>query len=191
MLNLNKAVLLLLIATGLLCTSCKNNQEQEAEATDATAVVAKQDSELVISQEALNKVPIYMFDEFEPLLYKEDEATYVINFWATWCKPCIKEMPYFEQLAQEYKDQNVKVLFVSMDFPRLLEKQVIPFLEKNNIQSPVVLLDDTGANEWIPKVNQQWSGAIPATVIYNSKDRKFFERSFTYQELETELKSVL
>ena len=115
----------------------------------------------------------------------------VIDFWATWCKPCIKELPYFETAAEKYADKNVKVLLVSMDFPRLLEKQVIPFIEKNNIKSPVVLLDDTGANEWIPKVDESWSGAIPATVIYNAKERKFYERSFTLEDLEKEINTFL
>lgn len=138
------------------------------------------------------QVPMYQFSEFEPLLYREAaNTTYIVNFWATWCKPCIKEMPYFERLASNYKDQNVEVLFVSLDFPELLESQVIPFIERKNITSKVVLLDDTGANEWIPKVDESWSGAIPATVIYNKNGRKFYERSFTYEELEKELKSIL
>ena len=84
-------------------------------------------------------VPVYMFEEFEPLLNKDDGSIYVVNFWATWCKPCIKELPYFETAAEKYADKNVKVLLVSMDFPRLLEKQVIPFVERNGIKSPAEL----------------------------------------------------
>lgn len=137
------------------------------------------------------KVPIYKFDEFEPLLNKDDGNIYVVNFWATWCKPCIKELPYFETIGEKYADQNVKVLLVSIDFPKLLEKQVIPFIEKNQLKSPVVLLDDTGANEWIPKVDENWSGAIPATVIYRGDERKFYEQSFTLEELEQELNTFL
>ena len=80
---------------------------------------------------------------------------------------------------------------VSLDFPEHLEKKLIPFVEKRNIKSEVVLFDDSDANSWIPKVNENWSGAIPATIIYSNSERKFYERSFTYEELETELKSIL
>jgi len=136
---------------------------------------------------ATNTVPTYSFDEFEELLYLETDQTYVINFWATWCKPCIKELPYFEQLRTTYLKDGVEVILVSLDFPEQVEKQLIPFFKKRNLQSKVILLDDPDGNRWIPKVNEDWSGAIPATVIYNGKKRAFYERSFSYEELEEQL----
>lgn len=78
-----------------------------------------------------------------------------------------------------------------MDFAEHLERRVIPFIERNNLLSKVVLLDDTNSNFWIPKVSEHWSGAIPATLIYNKNQRKFYEKSFTYNELENELKTFL
>ncbi|MBZ0326791.1 MAG: TlpA family protein disulfide reductase [Altibacter sp.] len=137
------------------------------------------------------KVPVFNFDELQPLLSKDNDTTYIVNFWATWCKPCVKEMPYFEKINTQYAKDKVKVVFVSLDFPDKLETQVIPFLEKNNIKSQVVLLDDADANSWIPRVSKEWSGAIPATIIYNSATRKFYERAFNYEELENELKIIL
>src|SRR5690606_240818 len=124
-------------------------------------------------------------------LQNKNDSIYVINFWATWCKPCIKELPAFEKLASDYSAEKVKVLLVSLDFSDKLKTQVIPFIKKNNIQSEVVLLDDPDANNWIPKVSVEWSGAIPATIIYNKDNRKFYEQSFTFEELETELKTFL
>lgn len=186
--NIKNIALPLLCVLSVLLVSCKEVKEDKTAQTEATA------KELADTETTLVKelpVPIYKFDEFEHLLNKDDGVTYVVNFWATWCKPCIKELPYFETVASQYADKNVKVLLVSLDFPRLLEKQVIPFIENNNIKSPVVLLDDTGANEWIPKVDESWSGAIPATVIYNAKERKFYERSFTLEELEKEINTFL
>ncbi|WP_435579549.1 TlpA family protein disulfide reductase [Gilvibacter sp.] len=179
----------LLVASLLLVTllsSCKDQKQEEAPL--ATAPTEK---EVEAPNSSDSKVPIYKFDEFEPLLNQDDGNVYVVNFWATWCKPCIKELPYFETIGEKYAEQNVKVLLVSIDFPKLLEKQVIPFIEKNELKSPVVLLDDTGANEWIPKVDESWSGAIPATVIYKGDQRKFFEQSFTLEELEKELNTFL
>lgn len=137
------------------------------------------------------KIPILSFKELMPLLNKNNDSVYVVNFWATWCKPCIKELPAFEKINAEYKEEKVKVILVSLDFPEQLEKQLIPFVEKRDIISEVVLLDDADANSWIPKVSEKWSGAIPATIIYSNSERKFYERSFTYEELETELESIL
>jgi thiol-disulfide isomerase/thioredoxin len=136
-------------------------------------------------------IPVLDFDAFEPMLHYDDDKTYIINFWATWCRPCIKELPYFEQIGEEYKDKNVEVILVSLDFPNSLESRVIPFVERNNLKSKVILLDDVNQNRWIPLVSEEWSGAIPATMIYNKKERKFYEQAFTYEQLLTELKSFL
>ncbi len=149
---------------------------------------------LSINKEDFNskKVVSLNFEALErQYLQKKNDSIYVINFWATWCKPCIKELPAFEKLASDYSDKKVKLLLVSLDFPDKLESQVIPFIERNGIQSEVVLLDDADANSWIPKVSPQWSGAIPATVIYKKGIRKFYEQSFTFEELETELKTFI
>ncbi len=131
------------------------------------------------------------FSGLEPLFHKDDEKTYVINFWATWCLPCVKELPYFEYLNQEYKNKNVEVVLVSLDFPNQKEKRLIPYINKKKLQSKVIHLDDANEQVWIEKVDENWSGAIPATLIYNKKKRKFFEQSFTYGDLEYELKQIL
>ncbi len=139
----------------------------------------------------ISGIPVYDFAEFEPLIKKEDGKIYVINFWATWCKPCIKELPAFEAIRENYSSKGVEVILTSLDFSDKLDSQVIPFIEKHNLQSRIVLLDDVDSNTWIPKVDKEWSGAIPATLIYNNNKRKFYERSFTYDELETELITFL
>jgi len=129
----------------------------------------------------------YDFNGFEPFLHQKDEYIYVVNFWATWCVPCVKELPYFDQLQEKYASQKVHVLLVSIDFSKVAEDVLIPFIQRQNIISEVILLDDPDGNSWIPKVDKNWSGAIPATVIYNQNERKFYERSFTFEELEKEL----
>jgi thiol-disulfide isomerase/thioredoxin len=137
------------------------------------------------------KVDSYDFKSFEPFLKKNSNTTYVINFWATWCLPCVKELPYFETLNEKYKNQNVKVILVSIDMPKKIESALIPFIQKRKIKSEVIHLDDPDANAWIEKVDKNWSGAIPATVIYNADKRMFYERSFTYSELENELLKII
>ena len=142
-------------------------------------------------QTSLISVKSYSYNELKPMLEKKDGTTYVINFWATWCGPCVKELPAFEKLNKEYGATNVEVLLVSLDFPKQLEKRLIPFLVKKNIQSKVVLLDDKNEDFWIKAIDTSWSGAIPATIIYNKNKRKFYEQSFDYETLEAELQTFL
>lgn len=134
---------------------------------------------------------VYTFDEFSKFLNKKDDRVYVINFWATWCAPCVKELPYFEKIKKEYEGENVEVLLVSLDFPHLYETKLKPFIVSKKLKSKVVALDDPDMNSWIPKVDSTWTGSIPATMIYKNNARNFFEQSFTYDELNTELKLFL
>ena len=146
----------------------------------------KQDAEKISAKQTENDdIEVYNFEEFERFLKEEQDQIYVINFWATWCKPCIQELPYFE--AAQNKHNDVRVILVSLDFPNKLQSQLIPFVKKNSIQSQVILLDDPHENEWIPKVDSTWSGAIPATLMIKGSKRKFYERSFNEKELENEI----
>lgn len=136
-------------------------------------------------------IPVMNFEEFKPWLHKENDSIYVVNFWATWCAPCVREIPAFEKLNAQYKDQKVKVLLVSLDFPNQLENRVIPFIERHQMKSTVFLLDDPNANAWIDKVSPEWSGAIPATMIYSGDFRQFYEQEFEYEELQHIVKGLL
>jgi len=125
------------------------------------------------------------FKGLEPLLNKQNDTTYVINFWATWCMPCVKELPYFQQIHDEFSQEKVKVILVSLDFLKHLDSRLKPFLQKNKLSPEIILLNDPDSNAWIDKVSPDWSGAIPATIIYNKNFRNFYEKSFTYEELQT------
>ncbi len=129
-------------------------------------------------------IQIYNFDQFSHWLNRDSDSIFVINFWATWCAPCVREIPDFEKLNEKYASDKVKVLLVSLDFPTQLESRVIPFIERMNMKSHVVLLNDTNANRWIPLVSESWSGAIPATLIYGRGFTRFYEKELKYEELE-------
>lgn len=132
----------------------------------------------------------YNFRDIEKYLTTDSDTTYVVNFWATWCGPCVKELPHFEKLNKQYASSKVKVLLVSLDFSKQVSKSLLPFIKKKNLRSEVIHLDDPDANSWVPKVDSTWTGAIPATLIYNRSSRKFYEQSFTYESLEKALKEI-
>ncbi|WP_324719013.1 TlpA disulfide reductase family protein [Salinimicrobium sp. HB62] len=183
-----KKILIVLITP--LLFACADNEKTVENEVASEVKKAKVFQQKETASSAL--IPTVDFEAFNSeYLQKKNDTTYIINFWATWCKPCIEELPAFERINEEYSGQKVKVVLTSLDFPDRLEKQVIPFIKKYELQSEVVLLDDPDANSWIPKVSEQWSGAIPATIIYNQQERKFYERSFTYDELKSELTSIL
>lgn len=118
-----------------------------------------------------DRVAVYStFEELQPLFDQANDTTYVVNFWATWCKPCVKELPYFEEAVQAYKGQPVKIILVSLDFPKQVDSRLMPFIREHELQAEVVVLTDPDANSWIPKVADEWSGAIPATLVqYNGR----------------------
>jgi thiol-disulfide isomerase/thioredoxin len=134
-------------------------------------------------------IPVYDFDGFKPILKSKGDEIYIINFWATWCKPCVEEIPEYMELAYELERKGVKFLFVSLDFRKNLEKGVISFVKENGMEGRTVLLHDPDANSWIDQVDPSWSGAIPATLVFKGDSRKFFENKLSYHELKTIINS--
>jgi thiol-disulfide isomerase/thioredoxin len=143
---------------------------------------------VLLSFPGISQVPSVNFDQLEPRLSTESDSIYLVNFWATWCVPCVKELPEFEKINEIYSDKKVKVLLVSLDNPRHMDSRLIPFIDKHNLKSEIVLLDDTNSNRWIPLVDQSWGGSIPATIVFTRDSRNFYEQVFTYEELESIIK---
>lgn len=123
--------------------------------------------------------PVYTsFDALEPIFHYDNDTTYVINFWATWCKPCVEELPYFEKLHATMQGLKVKVILVSLDWPKQIKTKLIPFIEKHQLKSNIAVLTDTDSNNWIPKVDANWTGAIPVTMVYGPQGRQFVDTQF-------------
>jgi thiol-disulfide isomerase/thioredoxin len=137
------------------------------------------------------KVHIVKITDLEKRINNSSDTTYIVNFWATWCVPCIKELPDFDSIAKNYSG-NVKVLFVSMDFKEDLDSKVYTFLKKKPLHSDVLLLDEVNGNYFIPKISDQWTGAIPATLILNNKNKhkEFYEKKLNYLFLSEELRKL-
>ena len=136
-------------------------------------------------------IPILNFQQFEPNLHFSNDTIYIVNFWATWCVPCRKELPDFEKINQDYTGKPVKVLLVSLDFPKDIESSLKPFLEKNAITADVLLLNDPNSNAWIDKVDTSWSGSLPATLIYNKSKRIFLEKELDYNTIQNIISEII
>ena len=139
----------------------------------------------------LSDIPIYTkYADMEYLFKQQNDTTYVINFWATWCKPCVAELPYIEALHEAYAGEKIKVILVSLDFPKQLETKLVPFINKQQLKSDVHVLVD-GSTGWIDKVSTQWDGAIPVTMIYKGYNREFINGGVdSFEELNNHVKKV-
>lgn len=140
-----------------------------------------------ISASQQGRVSLLTFRELEARISQQSDTTYLVNFWATWCAPCLKELPHFDRLQRSYSSEKVKVLLVSLDFRSQLETGVIPFVEKKDVYSEVLLLDEPDQAAIINRISPDWSGALPATLAVNAASgaRRFHEGTFTYEELES------
>lgn len=145
-----------------------------------------------ISAYAQNEAEVIKFDRLDEIIKAEAEDIKVINFWATWCAPCIKELPYFEALPEQMENRDISVTLINIDFVEKLDK-VNSFIDKKNITSKVLLLDDIDYNSWIDRVDPSWSGAIPATLIIDRKKgtKKFIEGELTQEELNSHIKNLI
>ncbi|MFH6993905.1 TlpA family protein disulfide reductase [Flavobacterium sp. FlaQc-48] len=135
-------------------------------------------------------VKLITIDQLNERIKTGKDTTYVVNFWATWCAPCIKELPHFEKLQAEYKSEKLAVLLVSVDFKSKLNSNVIPFVKRKNLKNEVFLLNESSPQEYIDRIDPSWSGSIPATLFIKGNTRKFVESEFTYEQLLTEYKKL-
>lgn len=123
-------------------------------------------------------VKVLNYDQLRPMLHKDNDTTYVVSFWATWCAPCMGEMPYFLALDSLYADKPLQLVLVSLDFKKDYIRKLEPFIQERKLTDRVVVLEDNRANFWIDDIHPSWSGAIPATLVYKGDKREFFERTF-------------
>ena len=130
-------------------------------------------------------VSVVNLKEYQHMAIRNNDTLYVVNFWATWCKPCVHEMPYFEASNQKLKGQKVKFIFVSMNSAKESE-QVKGFINDKQLRSEVLLLNAGNPNNWIDAIDSSWSGAIPATIMYrHGKKTFFYEGEFTQSQLDS------
>jgi thiol-disulfide isomerase/thioredoxin len=135
-------------------------------------------------------INVLTFKQFQKKLKKEKAEIIILNFWATWCKPCVEELPDFERIYAEYKDKNVKVMLVSLDFASDLETNVKPFWKSKGFEMQTYLLNESDPNKWINQIEPKWSGAMPATfVYYKRKQIGFVEGKITEKWLKEKIET--
>ena len=117
----------------------------------------------------------------------------VVNVWATWCVPCVEEMPALIKLTDSYESENVKIIGISIDYPEEIQSKILPFIKKNKINFPIYVNDFKNDEALINYLNKEWSGAIPATFIYdkNSVQKEFLFGKHTFDDFKSAVEKHL
>lgn len=111
------------------------------------------------------QVKLLSFSQLESRMTNGKDTTYVVNFWATWCAPCVEELPAFEKLNSENGQKPLKVILMSVDLKNKLKSEVVPFVAKNKIKAEVYVVNEPDQQKFKAQVNESWSGALPSTLM--------------------------
>jgi thiol-disulfide isomerase/thioredoxin len=134
-------------------------------------------------------------DQFKNLLKREGKVSrpLLVNFWATWCDPCRDEFPDLVKLDEEYRAKGLEFVAISLDDPRDIKTKVPQFLSEMHAKMPVFLLNVPDPEVAINAVDREWSGALPATFLYDTQGTvvfKYFGR-VKIAELRAAIKKVM
>ena len=131
-------------------------------------------------------------DELKSYIEKSDHPL-IVNFWATYCTPCIHEIPYFQTESEKYKTEGVELILVSLDLPDFYPTKISSFVKKEKFTASVMWLNESNADYFCPKIDKNWTGGIPSTLFINNKTHyyKFFERQLTEPQVEENIKTLL
>lgn len=140
-------------------------------------------------QVIVNDIPMIKYELLEQKIKEEKDVLLVLNFWSTTCAPCVKELPDFMEVNNQFKgNPKFKMLLVSLDRAKDKEK-VIQFIKNKNLTAEVILLDDIKRmNTWIPKFEKKWDGNIPVTIVYKNGEKVHFNDG---EMTKTELENVI
>lgn len=170
-----------LIVAIVLFTACKPNTKKE--------FLAFADLQENKANTSIKKVG---FSELAPYLKINDDKVRIVNFWASWCNPCLEELPIFEQINNEYQQANkpIEILLVNLNYEDEVSEKVLPLLKERNIKFPVVLFDDPNLEEQFTKINESWFGDLPATLIYKNGKQLFLNNPLNLEQLKWYLKKL-
>jgi len=135
--------------------------------------------------QTIKKVKITEVEEY----IRNSDHPIVLNCWATWCAPCVEEIPYFMETVKQYSDQKVELLLVSLDFANSYPNKILDLIKKKHFAATFYWLNETDADYFCPKIDPKWDGTLPSTLFVNSKTgyRKFFGRPMTDRQIDLEV----
>lgn len=138
-------------------------------------------------------IPKWKIEDVVNSFTNNSDTVYVVNFWATFCKPCIEEIPDFIKIVKKYEGRKVKLLLVSLDLPSYYAVKLPAFIKKYKYNTNHVWLNETDADRFCPMIDEKWSGAIPSTIIVNGKTgyRKFVEDQISPADFEAAIKGAI
>lgn len=140
---------------------------------------------LLSSHLKAQEVEIIGFDELQKIT--ETPGPRIIHFWATWCKPCLEEFMLFETFNEKLRQSNIELILVSLDFEKDVQK-VNEFIASKRITARFFLMNEPDYNSWIDKVDPDWSGALPATLMLMDRNKTFIEGKTEPKHIENALK---
>lgn len=131
---------------------------------------------LFAKQSSAQRISILPFEDLRTMYEVSNDTTYIVHFFASWCAPCVKELPIILEFEKTHAADLLKIIYVSLDEVSSYKKSLLPMLKKFQFNSTVVLIKETDVNTWIPKIDQNWSGVIPANFVINTaKNYKVFK----------------
>ena len=108
-------------------------------------------------------------NQIDSLKSSYDGNVILVNFWASWCKPCVEEFPDLLKLRNDFSGKGLKIVFISLDFPEDINTKLIPFLKKNNVDFTTFQCNFKNTEDLMDYFDKKWDGAIPATFIFDRK----------------------
>jgi len=137
------------------------------------------------------EIKVVKIEDLKKIYNNPNDTTYVVNFFASWCGPCIMEIPVLNKFYDDNKNTTTQLIYVSLDNAQYLKK-LPKLVSKMKMQAPVYLLNESSDFSWLPYIDKRWQGSIPATMIVNSKRnvKAFFETPMEKGQLEFYLKKL-
>ncbi|GEM_PF-2937044 len=131
--------------------------------------------------------------ELQQLLSAQKGRVTLVNLWATWCKPCIHEMPALEKLHQNYQNKGVKIIALSLDELAKADSLVLPYWKSKGFSMDYYVIGTEDPSTIINKIDPLWLGVIPTSFLFNSEGEKIetITGSLNYEGFEKKVLATL
>jgi thiol-disulfide isomerase/thioredoxin len=183
---MKKALITLVVITGLFTSLNARPQK-------ARTVAAKAPSKAGVAQ-AGQKIGTLKPADFGKFKDSAKGKVLVLNFWATWCGPCVAEFPELVALDAKYRDKGVKFVGITADDAEDVQPKVIPFIKKHQVKFDIVQQNLEDSEELMNQITKDWNGVIPVTVVYDKQGNLAYshfgiiDRDLLVAEIEKALK---